>query len=249
MEIGEKVYHFTELDSTNDFAKGLIAGASEGTVVVAERQRRGKGRLGKSWWSPEGGLWFSIILGGNTSQLIPLMAGVALCEVLRGLGLNVGIKWPNDLVTGGKKLAGILTELEGERIILGVGLNLNISHFPDEIRGVATSLSLETGRTYVREEVLKSILRGIEKWLGSLRGGDIPGLLNRWREYSNILGKEVVVRTPRGRLQGRATDIAQDGGLLLELPDGSQEKVLAGECSLRVGTEATMVSEPTIKGG
>ncbi len=249
MQIGEKVYHFTELDSTNDFAKGLIAGAPEGTVVIAERQRRGKGRLGKSWCSPEGGLWFSIIIGKSNGLLIPLMAGVALCEVLRGLGLNVGIKWPNDIVIGGKKIAGILTELEGKRIILGIGLNLNVSRFPDEIKDVATSLFLEMGRSYPREEVLGLILKGIERWFGALREGNIQGLLDKWREYAAILGKVVVVRTPRRILQGRAMDIAQDGGLLLELPDGSKEKVLAGECSLRVGTVGSPIPEPASKGG
>lgn len=233
MEIGGKVYHFTELDSTNDFAKGLLNGAQDGTVIVADKQRKGKGRLGRNWCSSEGGLWFSIILGKGNGLLIPLMAGVALCEILQELGLNVSIKWPNDIIIGAKKIAGILTELEGERVILGIGLNLNISRFPDEIKGIATSLFLETGKTYVREEVLKLILGGIERGYKSLSNGDLQSLLDKWREYSATLGREVEIKTPQRALRGRAIDIAQDGGLLLELSDGSKEKVLAGECSLK----------------
>lgn len=234
MQIGERIYHFIELDSTNDYAKGLLDAAPEGTVVIADSQRKGKGRLGRNWYSPEGGLWFSIILRKGNGLLIPLMAGVTLCDILRGFDLNVSIKWPNDIIIRGKKIAGILSELERERVILGIGLNLNIPRFPDEIGGVATSLLLEKGRTYVREEVLKLTLGEIERGYESLRKGEVQGLLDKWREYSAILGKVVVVKAPQRILQGWAKDIAQDGGLLLELSNGSVEKVLAGECTLRM---------------
>ena len=143
------------------------------------------------------------------------------------------IKWPNDIIIGGRKVAGILAELEGERVILGIGLNLNISRFPDELKDKATSLLLETGKTYDREKVLKLILGELEKCYKLLKEGNIHSLLNKWREHSTTLGREVEVRTPQGTLGGKAIDIAPDGGLILELPDGSKEKVLAGECSLR----------------
>ena len=236
MNLGGKVYHVTELDSTNDFAKGLLSGAPNGTVVIADSQRKGKGRLGKSWCSPEGGLWFSIILGKRDGLLIPLLAGVAICDALRELGLNVGIKWPNDIVIGTKKIAGILTEIEEEKIILGIGLNLNISQFPEGLKAIATSLFLETGKTYAREEVLKLILGEIEKEYKSLRRGDLQSLLDEWRDHSVTLGREVELKTPKRILRGRAIDIAQDGGLLLEVSDGSVEKVLAGECTLRTNS-------------
>ncbi|MDI6840978.1 MAG: biotin--[acetyl-CoA-carboxylase] ligase [bacterium] len=230
-----KIYHFTELDSTNEYAKKILNNTGEWTVVVADKQKCGKGRFGKSWYSPEGGLWFSIILRPRdaTSKdilALPLVAGVAVCDVLKALGLNVKIKWPNDILVGSKKIAGILTEYENDAVILGVGINLNISEFPKDIE--ATSTLLETGKVFDKNEVLKLVLDKIDEKYNRLQNGELKNLLNEWRSYSITLGEFVEVKTPNSILQGKAIDIDEDGALLVELPSGNIERVLAGECSL-----------------
>ncbi len=240
MQIGKKIYHFRELDSTNEFAKTLINKVEEGTVIIADRQKQGKGRFGKIWYSPEEGLWFSIILKPQNALMFPLAAGLAVYETLKALGLNVHLKWPNDILIGSKKIAGILTELEDKTVILGIGLNLNIHEFPKEIKEYATSLFLETGTTFTKDEILKLFFKEIEKKYEELEKGNSQELLDEWRKSSTTIGKLVKVKTPKGILQGKAINIDEDGALLLERDScptsgrraGSIERVLAGECSL-----------------
>ena len=243
---GKKVYHFKELESTNEFAKGISREASEWTVVIADKQTNAKGRLGRGWYSPEGGLWFSVILRPDAARhttpgstdilsvhpLIPLAAGVAVCESVSEFGLLARVKWPNDVLVRGKKLAGILAELEEETIVLGIGLNLNIDEFPEEISSTATSLLLEKGRTFDREDVLSSILKKLREKYALLREGNSESLLQQWRDSSVGLGRAILVHTPEGPLQGKAVDIDHDGALLLRLPSGEMKRVLAGDVNL-----------------
>lgn len=251
-----KSYYFKEVDSTNEFAKSLLKEVQEWTVVIADVQKRGKGRLGKTWYSPPEGLWFSVILKPNSlCQLIPLVAGVAVCEAVKELGVDARIKWPNDILINGKKVAGILAEFEEVQlsgdafaanpylasqgiqpiVVLGVGINLNISEFPEEIKNIATSLLLEKGKPFDKEKVFKLVLKKIEEKYNVLGNGKVTSpLLDEWRAYSITLGKKVRVWTPNGMIQGKAIDIAEDGALLLKLPDGKIEKILAGECSVQL---------------
>lgn len=239
MHIGTKIYHFKELDSTNEFAKTL-KDADEGTVVVADKQKQGKGRLGRNWYSPEEGLWFSIILKPKDKTLpLQMIIGVAVCDALKTLGIDANLKWPNDVIIGTKKIAGILAEVQSrllsgrdDAMILGIGLNLNIQEFPKEIKETASSLFLETGQVFDKQEILELLFNKIEQKYRELEQGKIQELLNEWRNYSITLGKPVEIKTPTEILQGKAMDIDKNGVLLLELPSGSIRKIFAGECSI-----------------
>ncbi len=240
--IGNKVYRFKELASTNEFAKGILKESPEGTLVIADKQTNGKGRLGKSWYSPEEGLWFSIILKPNNTlhnaryQLLSLLAGVAVCEAMSELGVRAKVKWPNDILINGKKVAGILAEFVDGIVILGMGINLNIKEFPEEIKPTATSLLLKKGRAFDRKEVLNRVLKKIKEKYELFVEARSPyphkKLLQEWRSYSDTFGKRISVNTPTGVLQGEMIDIDSDGALLLKVPSGNIEKIFAGECSL-----------------
>ena len=232
MHIGTKIYSFKELDSTNEFSKTLT-NADEGTVVIADRQKQGKGRLGRNWYSPEEGLWFSIILKPKDKTLpLQMIIGVAVCDVLKTLGMNANLKWPNDVLIGTKKIVGILAENKDDTMILGIGLNLNIQEFPEEIKNTASSLFLETGHMFDKKETLELLFNKIEQKYRELEQGKIQELLNEWRNYSVTLGKLVEIKMPNEILQGKAVDIDKNGVLLLELPSGSIRKIFAGECSI-----------------
>ncbi len=233
-----KVYRFKELASTNEFAKGILKESPEGTLVIADKQTNGKGRFGKSWYSPEEGLWFSVILKPNNTlhsaryQLLSLLAGVVVCEAMSELGVRAKVKWPNDILVDGKKVAGILSEFVDGTVILGIGINLNIQEFPEDIKPTATSLLLEKGKVFDKEEVLKLVLKKIEEKYKLIGVQNFEPLLEEWRSYSDTFGKRISVNTPTGVLQGEMIDIDSDGALLLKLPSGNIEKIFAGECSL-----------------
>jgi len=230
--ISNKVYHFKELASTNEFAKGILKEAPEWTVVIADQQKEGKGRLGKKWYSPPGGLWFSVILKPQNPLIFPLIAGVAVCESMSELGIRARVKWPNDILINGKKVAGILTEFVDGNVILGMGINLNIQEFPEDIKSTATSLFLEKGKPCDKKKVLNLVLTKIEEKYKLVGRQNFEPLLEEWRSYSVTFGKKILVNTPTGVLRGEMIDIDLDGALLLKLPSGNIEKIFAGECTL-----------------
>ena len=244
---GQQLQCYTTIDSTNEEAKRVaLAGAAEGTVIVAERQERGKGRLGRAWFSPpELGLWFSLILRpqikpAHVSQLT-FVSAVAVCKALRkATGFPVLIKWPNDLLCVDKKICGILTELSAEAdrinyLVIGIGLNVNQQEkdFPPEIKDTAISLAVVTGHLWQRAEILRYILREFEKeYLNYLSIGFSQTLL-QWRELNITLGKEVVVSTKEETYTGIAEDINESGCLLVRKNTGEVVTLLAGDVSLR----------------
>lgn len=238
---GERIEYYEEVDSTNDVARELAAkGAPEGTLVIAERQTRGRGRMGREWFSPEGGLWFSVILRprlapGEVARLA-LMLGVAVARVLNAYGLRCRLKWPNDVLVRDKKICGILTEIDAEMdrvnyVIAGIGVNVNneVGDFPEEFRDAATTMKAEIGRRVARAPLLRRLLEELEACYGRLTLGD-PAVLEEWRRLSSTLGKRVRVVTQSRVLEGVALDIAEDGALLLRLEDGRVERILSGDC-------------------
>jgi len=234
MLIGNKILRFDILGSTNEYAKTIIDKAPEGIVIIAEEQRAGKGRLNKNWFSPQGGLWFSIILKPPKPNLVSIVIGIAVCDALKALGFSPKIKWPNDILIDSKKVAGILTEIENNMLIIGIGLNLNIKKFPNNFENTATSLMIEKdGKNMGKEKVLSLVLAKIEKRYQMLIDNKTGELLEVWRHYSMIIGKEVIAKMPNCQIEGKAVDIDEDGALLIKTANGSIQKIIAANCTIK----------------
>ena len=237
--LGKQIVHHETVNSTMDMAFQMATeGAAEGTVVCAEGQARGRGRLGRSWASPKGkGIYLSIILRPKLSPSevakLTLLCAVALCDAIRNrTGLQTSIKWPNDVLIEGKKVAGILTELSAEMdrvkfIVIGIGLNVNTKS--DTLPSGATSLRSELKKQISRVEITKEILKQIEKWYLILQKEGFNPVAERWKELSTTLNKRVKITDANGSLEGIAVDIDNDGGLLIRKDTGVLVKRMAGD--------------------
>jgi len=241
--MGKNIHFFKEVDSTNDVARELAdEGAEEGTIIIAESQRSGKGRRGKRWISPSGGVWMTIILRPDIeppkAPQLTLVTGVAVAETLnQECGLDVGIKWPNDILIGDKKVCGILTEVKADMgkvdyVLVGIGIDLNVdlNIFPPELRGGATSLKAELDREIMGAELVATFLKNFEIYYGEFKQGKFRKILNRWRKLSKTIGNYVEVHKKGGPIYGEAVGINKDGKLILELDDGTLRKIISGEC-------------------
>ncbi len=237
--IGKKVSYREEVASTMDEAAGHArAGAPQGTLVVAEAQSQGRGRRGRNWSSiKHKGIYASLILrptlAPQRASILTLLVAVSIAEVLRQeAGVECRIKWPNDIVVGSRKLGGILTELEAEIdtvhfAVLGFGLNVNTAR--SALPPGATSLKEETGSAHNRVELLQGILRAVERRYLFLQQEGASALIAECRSLSTTLGRRVRVAFAKGELQGEATDIDEDGSLLVRQDTGLIEKVTAGD--------------------
>lgn len=237
--IGKKIFYYDIVASTMDIAFDLgLKGAPEGTVVFTESQSQGRGRLGRSWASPkEKGIYLSLLLRPEflpqEAPKITLMAAVAICEAVKKVtGLSVLIKWPNDILFGGKKLAGILTELDAEAdkikfINIGIGINVNTQKpfLPPE----AISLADALGRVVARVELAKEILCALERNYFILKKDGFAQIAQIWRAHSAILGRRIEIRSQSRVISGEAQDIDADGALLVRQDSGFIEKVLSGD--------------------
>lgn len=230
--------------STNSSARELAEqGAPEGSVVVADEQTAGRGRRGRNWHSaPVVGIYLSWIirpsLAASEVARVTITTAVAACAALRELsGVDVRIKWPNDLLVGPRKLGGILTELSMDQesvnyAVVGLGLNVAAREFPPEIAGIATSLRLESGRDLRRAPVVQRVLEHFERRYFDLLAGGFDLILADFKQLSNVIGHPVEVEVAGERLRGLVTDIDADGFLLLELAAGECKRVLAGDIRL-----------------
>ena len=241
--IGQDIHYFKEVDSTNDVATYLAEeGAEEGTIVVAEIQNRGKGRRGKTWISPPGGVWMSIILRPDIppskAPQLTLVTGVAVARTLKKeLKLDVGIKWPNDILIGTKKVCGILTEVNASfnkvnYVIVGVGIDMNVDVplFPPNLQTGATSLKKELDTEINGAMLVQKFLFEFENLYKKFIEGKFPEILNEWRMLSKTIGNKVEIRTRGKTVRGEAVGINKEGILILELDDGSLRKMISGEC-------------------
>ncbi|MBO8129298.1 MAG: biotin--[acetyl-CoA-carboxylase] ligase [Peptococcaceae bacterium] len=247
--IGYPYLYYPVLDSTNNQAKQLAQdGAGEGTVVLAEEQTGGRGRMGRRWHSPRGGLWFSIILRPPFEPAraagATFVAAVACVKAIRSyMDVGVGIKWPNDLVYRGRKMGGILTELSAEMdrinfLVVGIGLNINNSTdiLPPGLRANVITLRQIAGREVSRKEILQAVLQEFEEWyLRWCREGLGP-VLETWKFYNTCIGSEIYVKGPGGEWHGRALDVDEEGALLLQTGSGEVKRILSGDVAL-VGKE------------
>ncbi len=237
--VGKKIHYYDTLPSTMEVAMGLgIKNAPSGTIVLAESQSKGKGRLGRIWFSPKHkGIYLSIILrpkfAPERTPLLTLLTAVSVCEAIKECaGLDVQIKWPNDILAHQKKIGGILTELNAEMdevnfVVIGIGLNVN-NDGKSLISG-ATSLKALKSEPVSRLNLLQELLRRVEANYTALEEKGPKQIIEKWREHSLTLGKRVKVYSHREHIEGEALDIDLDGGLLIRKDTGITAKVMAGD--------------------
>ena len=241
---GHRLYYYPVTGSTNDDAFKLgIAGAPEGTVVVADAQTKGRGRLQRAWHSPSGSnIYTTIILrpkmdAARTPQ-ISILAGVAVAEVLESYCPGrIKVKWPNDILIDGKKVCGILSQAKAEVnkvdfIILGIGINVNINQFPDEISNIATSLAMETGKIISRQQLIISLYENMTKWYKQLLKDGFSQIKEKWLSLSQMIGQKVQVIFQEEVISGKAIDLDNDGSLILIAEDGKKIKASAGDATI-----------------
>ncbi|MHB8482830.1 MAG: biotin--[acetyl-CoA-carboxylase] ligase [Nitrospiria bacterium] len=240
--IGKNLIYLKSTDSTNLQAVRLgKEGSPNGALVIAEKQTGGKGRLNRTWISPPfANLYFSLLLrppvSPQAASWIPLLGGVSISKGIHAYtGLLPKIKWPNDILMNGKKAAGILTELNAEGnqvqyLVLGIGLNVNMSRFSAAISQTATSLKKESGHSIHREPLLVDLLQEIEKELEHFYQNGPQTISSEWKRLSDTIGKKVRVRSQTGQIiEGKAIDLDPHGGLILEKEDLTRITVMAGD--------------------
>lgn len=244
--IGRDIRVFQETTSTNDVVEKLARdGVKEGVVVFAESQTKGRGRLGRKWVSPpRKGLWFSILLRPPLRPLAATQLTIAACTALfRALkaqtGLNPGIKWPNDILIQGRKVAGILTELSAEpdkvkHLILGMGVDVNhtANDFPPELRKIATSLRIETGQRQNRAELAVRIMQELDRDYEHICQGRFEMVADEWESHCSTIGERVSIHVGDRVIRGTAEALDADGALLLRTQHGHLERIIGGDVTL-----------------
>jgi BirA family biotin operon repressor/biotin-[acetyl-CoA-carboxylase] ligase len=240
--IGRDIRVFRETTSTNDIIEKFARdGVKEGIVVFAEKQTRGRGRLGRSWISPaKKGLWFSVLLRPNfrpeqTTQITVASAVAIRRAIEKQTGLRAQIKWPNDVLISGKKVAGILTELRAEMdrieyVILGIGVNVDIdaSEFSEELRSTATSIQAEAGKEISRSALAASILGELDNQYKRICCGQFSKVAAEWEDYCATIGEYVLIENGSRKISGRAEALTEEGALLLRTEHGHIERVTGG---------------------
>jgi len=242
--IGKEIYYFPELKSTNIIAKEKALhraeGINEGTLIIAERQSAGKGRLGRKWFSPLGGIWLSVILYPQLPPFyiprITLMTVVAAVKAIKMCTqIELQIKWPNDILINEKKVCGILTEMSAELdiinwVVVGIGINANIDlrDFPEDIQENTISLKEASGKEISRVKLAQTFLQEFEKYYDKLKRKEFSSILREWKLYSHTLGRKIRVDMGERIITGEAVDINEEGALVLKKEDGELIKIISG---------------------
>jgi BirA family biotin operon repressor/biotin-[acetyl-CoA-carboxylase] ligase len=244
--MGRIIHSYEELPSTQGVARDLaLGGCPEGTVVLAERQTEGRGRIGRPWSSLPQGVAMSVVLRPETepekASVFPLLAGVAVAESVSSVtGLRARLKWPNDVLVQGRKAAGILAELSAEldrinHLVLGIGINVNARawQMPSDMAAEATSLRAESGTHVSRIDLVRVILTELERYYDILLRRGFEPVRQAWKTLGATLGARVLVERGGKELEGTALDIDRQGALILEARDGTRVRVTAGDIRLR----------------
>ncbi len=245
---GSDIVCFTQTDSTNLKAKAAGEGSGKhGTLFVAEAQSEGRGRRGRSWSSPRGeSIYMTLLMRPEippeSASMLTLVMGLSVAQGLADVcDVKPQIKWPNDILLGGRKVCGILTEMSMEMndihyVVIGVGINVNQTSFPPELRDSATSLALETGHTYRRAQIIAAVLQRFEENEAVFREtGDVRALMEAYNERLIHRDKDILILEPDGNYKAHALGINEKGELLVTLPDGEKRAIFAGEVSIRGG--------------
>lgn len=245
-EIGRTVHFYESVSSTQKLAKEFaLNGAKHGTLVVSDEQTEGRGRLVRQWYSPKGtGLWMSIIVRPEipiqkTPQLTLLMAVAVIQAIEATTGLHPTIKWPNDILINGRKVCGILTEMQAEEnrvqsVIIGIGVNVNQNKadFPEELQTIATSLKIEADKTVSRTKLLQNICYQLEQLLNEYLHTGFKPIKQLWESYANSIGKQITARTAKGSYTGFAIGINDEGVLLLKQASGEVMEIYSADIDL-----------------
>jgi BirA family biotin operon repressor/biotin-[acetyl-CoA-carboxylase] ligase len=238
----KKMYVYDNISSTNRKAKEFAKkGADEGTIVVAKHQTKGRGRFDRVWESPEGGVYLSIILRPSCTPdkttLFPLLISLVVSETINMYSLQSNIKWPNDVLVNGKKIAGILLESEVIKnevkyVILGIGINLNndINLLSEDIRLKSTSVSKEIGVTIDYNLFIKHLLINFYRYYLIFCNKDFDTIITKWKLLSDTIGKRVTIKTLHEQVTGKAIDVDQSGFLILNINHRKLKKITSGDC-------------------
>jgi len=234
---------FDEISSTNLKAKELAQkNANHGTIVISQIQKKGRGRFDRAWESPEGGLYFSIVLKPNCkadkATLLPLVAALSVCKTITEKSdLFVKIKWPNDVLINGKKTSGILLESESDKnglkyVILGIGINLNtdLSNLSAELHSVSTSIAYEIGIKLNYYDFLKRLLVNLDKYYTMFDEDKHENLINEWKNNSDTIGRKATIDSSSEKIIGTAIDVDESGFLMLKTEEGDVKKINSGDC-------------------
>jgi BirA family biotin operon repressor/biotin-[acetyl-CoA-carboxylase] ligase len=231
-----KIHYFDTVDSTMDTARDLARNqCPHFTVVISGRQEKGRGRLKRAWRSSKGGLYFTVVVRPEMppalSSRVNFAASTVLAQTLRSLyNVNAAVKWPNDILVDGKKVAGILSEMDAEtdRVnFINIGIGINVNNDPTSDEPMASSLKKILGREVRRQELLKVFLDGFEQ---RINDADLVNVVSEWKRYTQTLNRHVKIVTTREVSQGLAVDVDDDGALILKLPDGSLKRIIYGDC-------------------
>ena len=248
---GQKLYYYPVTGSTNDEAFRLgVAGALEGTIVIADSQTKGKGRLQRVWHSPAGtNIYTSIILRPQfevaRAPQISIAAGVAVAEVLeKYCSGKIQLKWPNDVLLNEKKICGILAQVKTnvcgiDFIVLGIGINVNFSYnqFPEDIRNLATSLSIETDREISRRELIIRLYENLAKWYKKLIADGFSAVKEKWLSMAPMIGQRVQIMSGDEVISGKALGIDEQGSLVLLTAEDGKIKIFAGDATILKETQ------------
>jgi len=229
--IGRKLIAYDRIGSTNDAAWDYAAdGVDEGFVVLAEEQTRGRGRMGRKWYSPRGGLWMSIVLRpdppAERATMLTTAASVAVARAIRGYpGCNATIRWPNDILIDGKKTAGILVETRSEKglrgtFILGIGVDVNCRDLPEELRAIATTVARHTEKPIRRTELARLILRNLDELYLRILRGEHASICEQWLSMSSIRGRRITIIQNGRTYRGEVVDMDPVAGLMVRLDRG-----------------------------
>lgn len=241
---GREIIYLDEIDSTNNYAKNICENVINGTLVVADCQTSGKGRLGRSWNSPHGKAIFMSLLikediDVSKASMITLVAAMAVLEAVKKSGLDAKIKWPNDIVVNGKKVCGILTEMKTDSsnakyVIVGIGINVNNDSFSEEIISTATSMKLEAGEDFDRNVIVCDVMKGFEKYFELFtRSGDLLLIMSEYNDNLVNVDKEVMIISGEDSYKAISKGIDRNGGLIVNDSYGKSEVIVSGEVSVR----------------
>lgn len=231
-----KIHYFDEVDSTMDIARDLARNqCPHFTVVIAGRQKKGRGRLKRTWLSSEGGLYFTVVVRPKIppmlSSRINFAASMILAKTLRSLfKIHAMVKWPNDILVAERKISGLLSEMEAEmdRVnFINIGLGVNVNNDPTPYEPMATSLKKILGREVSRKDLLKAFLEDFEH---TLNDSDLENVISDWKRYAGTLNRHVRIVTTHEAWEGIAVDVDENGALVLKLSDGSLKRIIYGDC-------------------